>query len=119
VDNQEWARNMGFEAFKRYDDHLVTLATGTLTLSITFRDKLAPANAQYLWLLTACWLLLSVSILTSLWSLQAQGTVFLQVSNRSSSPIQSKAWHFFNFVSGSTFGLGIWCLVWFGVANNH
>lgn len=47
-------------------DKLITLSTGALALSITFRNSIVPSSPKYLWLLSASWFFFALTILAAL-----------------------------------------------------
>jgi len=51
----KWVSQLGFF------DRAVTVASGTLVASVTFRSDIAGASPRALWLLVLCWFFLSVS----------------------------------------------------------
>jgi hypothetical protein len=61
---QKW-RLIRDDEVKVYLDKLLAVATGTLAITVTFRNSIA-ANADHLWLLKVAWALISLSIVSAL-----------------------------------------------------
>lgn len=53
-------------AFYSFCDRVITLSTGALALSITFRSSFAGASPVHLWLLKLAWICFTVAILAAL-----------------------------------------------------
>jgi hypothetical protein len=67
---RDWLIQADHDASRDYDAAVLTLATGTLALSVTFAHDIAPSPVGCSTaLLGAAWFALTVSLVTVLWSL--------------------------------------------------
>lgn len=67
---------------KRYNWHhqLVTLASGGLTLLVSFQANYVPQNPEYIYLLSICWAGLAISILSGVLALVGAAQTPLDVA---------------------------------------
>ncbi len=110
---------MGRDAWKRYEERLITLATGSLGLSIAFREHLVPQHPVLLWMLNACWISFVITITAGLLGLQAQSSMWLRMVRGVDEKPMEGLWMWTYAMSWLSFIIGILFLVWFAVANNH
>ena len=69
-------RNKSISAFFGWYEKIVAIATTTLALSVTFREKLAGSNPKYLWLLNVTWVALALCIISGVFVQKAQAVLF-------------------------------------------
>jgi hypothetical protein len=62
--------------------HLVTLSSGGLTILVSMRNSYIPDSPTALWLLSGCWLLLCLSLLSGLMALYGQAASPLDAALR-------------------------------------
>ena len=70
MDHRKQLHDALIQVSGRYTQWIMTLAGGALALSITYVEKLQPAVASGKWILVASWIMLCVSLLAALLSLQ-------------------------------------------------
>ncbi|MDQ8201296.1 hypothetical protein QEH56_24260 [Pelagicoccus enzymogenes] len=84
------ADRFALEIGGRFDKMVMTLSGGSLALSITFLEKIAPNPIQWsLWILGTSWLLLVISLLLDLSSLaESQNALQKKISNADNQMLQ-------------------------------
>jgi hypothetical protein len=100
-----------------------TLATGTLALSVTFRNSIASAHPIFLSFLSVAWIALLVSICSYILGLLTEGLVKIQLaqklpSSRKLSRIQTLLILMPVMLTWAGFGTGMTFLAFFALMNN-
>jgi len=69
----------------RFDfaDRIITLSTGALALSVTFRKSFSEAAPNHIWLLGLSWILFVTSVATGLVVLHLRTSVYLLIARQS------------------------------------
>lgn len=80
-------------ASRDYDQAILTLAAGTLALSVTFAHSVAPApTPESRFFLTLAWLLLAVAIVAMVFSFQTSQAALMHQLTHIDDEIQSEPW---------------------------
>lgn len=108
-----------------FADRVVTVATGFLAFSITFRSSLIGENPSLLGLLQAAWVCLGISAVAGVFIHQAASSAALaaikrlQADEDEISAASHPAYDFLYDIICVAFPLGIICLLVFGIKNAH
>jgi len=69
------------DAYYAWIKHVVTLASGTLTVLVALKSNYVPADPLHLWLLKLCWVVLVLSILSGVLALRGEWQTPLDSAN--------------------------------------
>ena len=122
---RQWLVQADHEASQDYDKTVLTLATATLALSVTFAHDIAPMPAPWSSLLLAvAWVALGlsavfvlVSLLTSQWCIREQIDDLDHARDPAPHGLAARATGFFNVGSGVLLIAGLIAFAWFALAN--
>ena len=70
------------DAYYAWIRHVVTLASGTLTVLVALKSNYVPVDPQHLWLLKLCWVVLALSILSGVLALRGEWQTPLDSANQ-------------------------------------
>ena len=111
-------------AFYSFCDKVITLSTGALALSITFRSSFSAALPVCLWLLKLSWICFTLAVLTAMFThigrIRSHRSVRLQLLKNEGNVIVSKVRKIFGFaiwVMYASFFLAIASLAAFAFVN--
>ncbi len=110
----------GLACFEEFSKRLFYAATGALALSVTFKSAISANSPEHQWVLSAAWILLTLSILAQLWEQVNLGIHFIYAGSGDikAGDIAMKKYKRAVFFSMVTFALGIVALCTFAVLNN-
>lgn len=111
----------GLTRLRDFSNRLFTVATGALALSIAFKGTITKSAPHVSWVLSAAWILLTISILTQLWWQFTEGLYFLtkaigDETEKAKNGCREMKWSL--VVSVVSFAMGIAAMCAFAVINN-
>ena len=103
-----------------FSGRMFAAATGALALSITFKSTITAAAPKFEFILSAAWILLTISILAQLWERLNQAVYFLSAGSgeEKESKKTLRIWCWAMLIAFLSFFFGIIALCVFAVLNN-
>jgi magnesium-transporting ATPase (P-type) len=113
------------EAYFSFVDRIITLSTGALALSITFRTSFSRPQAAHIWILQLCWIAFLIAILSALAITLGRAIIHKRTANvyrSAKGPINKlltppKWFIFAGWIMSSSFAVAIVTLAIFAIFN--
>ena len=116
---------MKIEAQKVFIDRVITVSTGALALSVTFRTSIAGGNPDFLWLLKTAWIAFGIASVAGVMMHLAPASAcknLVRDMQKGESTVAAVPHWLFPVLWCAVliaFPVGIICLMSFGVVNIH